>query len=117
MKNPFNQKCFACDLEKPPVTRELVAEYMEELEHGWKISDDHKELHREFHFRDFKDALDFTVRVGKLAEDVQYHPVCETKKGVATIRLVANGDMLDHSDFLFASKIDKLDHAISWLKF
>ena len=40
---------------------------------GWRVIGEHH-LEREFKFQDFRAALDFTNRVGELAEQQNHHP-------------------------------------------
>ena len=51
---------------------ELVA-YLDLLGSQWHVADEQR-LETEFSFNDFQGALDFTNRVGALAESVDHHP-------------------------------------------
>lgn len=93
--------------EKPLQGDELNALH-KELGARWELIDDHH-LEGEFSFPDFQSALDFTVRVGGLAESVDHHPeICLTwGKARITIWTHSIGG-LSEADFIFAARAEKL---------
>jgi 4a-hydroxytetrahydrobiopterin dehydratase len=75
------------------------------------VYDEHQ-LHREFNFPDFKQALEFVNRVGALAEEQGHHPDILLAWGKAEITLWTHKiDGLTESDFIMAAKIDRLSAA------
>lgn len=81
---------------------------MPELQPDWKVVDDHH-LERSFKFKNFKEALEFTNAVAKIAEQEQHHPDIYLAWGKVKITLWThkiNG--LSENDFILAAKIDKL---------
>jgi 4a-hydroxytetrahydrobiopterin dehydratase len=71
-------------------------------------------LERVFRFRDFKEALEFTNRVGALAEEEGHHPAILTEWGQVTVTLWTHKiRALHRNDFLIAAKIDSLSAAQS----
>ena len=73
MTNLTNQKCEPCRVGTPPLTRKEIEELLPQLSKEWKVVED-KQLERQFTFPNFKTALDFTVKVGALAEAEGHHP-------------------------------------------
>ena len=74
----------------------------------WKVVAEHH-LEREYKFKDFKEALQFTNRVGELAEKENHHPDIHLSWGKVELTLWThkiNG--LAESDFVMAAKIDEL---------
>jgi 4a-hydroxytetrahydrobiopterin dehydratase len=67
------------------------------------------ELVRVFEFKNFKQALAFTNKVGDLAEVENHHPRIELEWGkvVVSITTHSEGGLTD-KDFSLASKIDKI---------
>ena len=66
-------------------------------------------LEREFKFPDFNNALDFTNRVGALAESEGHHPDIYLAWGKVGIKIWTHKiDGLTESDFVLAAKIDRL---------
>ena len=75
---------------------------------GWTVANQH-DIHREFRFPDFKQALDFVNRVGALAEEQGHHPDILLAWGKAEITLWTHKiDGLTESDFIMAAKIDRI---------
>jgi len=64
---------------------------------------------KEFKFRDFQGALDFTNRVGSLAESQGHHPDIYLTWGKVKLTVWTHKiDGLTESDFIFAAKTDQL---------
>lgn len=102
--------CVPCRGGVPTLTPEEIAVLMPQVP-DWQVAgkDGIAKLVREFTFRDFREALDFAVRVGELAEREQHHPdlhVAWGKVGVETWTHKIRG--LHTNDFILAAKIDAL---------
>jgi 4a-hydroxytetrahydrobiopterin dehydratase len=76
------------------------------LGNDWIVVDEHH-LEKEFKFKDFQAALDFTNNIGALAEEVDHHPeICLTwGKARVTIWTHSIGG-LSEADFVFAARAD-----------
>jgi 4a-hydroxytetrahydrobiopterin dehydratase len=71
------------------------------------VSDHH--LERRFAFKDFRQALAFTNRVGALAEEEGHHPDIYLAWGKVDLKIWTHTiDGLTESDFILAAKIDRL---------
>jgi 4a-hydroxytetrahydrobiopterin dehydratase len=102
------KECVPCKGGVPPLRGEELARLTRELGGGWQVVKDHQ-LEKEYRFKDFREALAFTNRVGELAEAQQHHPDIYLAWG--KVKLVVwthkvNG--LSESDFVLAAKADKL---------
>ena len=53
---------------------------------GWASAGSQR-IKKEFAFRNFREALDFTIRVGELAEEVGHHPTITLSWGKVKIAL------------------------------
>lgn len=103
--------CVPCRGGVPPFTREEIEPYLADLENDWRVVDDHH-LEKEFRFKDFREALAFTNRVGELAEDVGHHPDIELRWGRVKLTIYTHKiDGLHESDFVLAAKADTLVEA------
>ena len=85
-----------------------LARLTRELGGGWQVVED-RQLEKEYRFKDFREALAFTNKVGELAEAQNHHPDIYLAWG--KVKLVVwthkvNG--LTESDFVLAAKADKL---------
>ena len=91
----------------PPLKGEALASLHKEVP-GWKVLNEHH-LEKTFTFPDFRQALDFTNKVGNLAEEQGHHPdiyLAWGKVGITTWTHKIDG--LTESDFIMAAKIDAL---------
>ena len=100
--------CVPCKKGVPPLTAERIKELQEQLGGSWDIVDEHH-LELEIAFPDFRQALDYTNRIGELAEQQGHHPDIYLAWG--KVRLILwthkiNG--LSESDFVFAAKVNAL---------
>jgi 4a-hydroxytetrahydrobiopterin dehydratase len=87
---------------------EDLARLAGELNGGWQIAGD-RQLEKEYRFRDFREALEFTNKVGELAEAQGHHPDIYLAWGKVKLTVWThkiNG--LTESDFVLAAKADKL---------
>ena len=68
-----------------------------------------KRLTRNFMFKNFKQALDFTNKVGKIAEEEGHHPVMVTQWGKVKVSWWTHKIKgLHRNDFIMAAKTDNL---------
>lgn len=68
-----------------------------------------KRLERVFKFKDFTEALKFTDRVGKIAEEEGHHPSILTEWGKVTVTWWTHKlKGLHRNDFIMAAKTDHL---------
>lgn len=103
-----NQKCIPCSKGTPPLKGQQLKKLQSQLKAEWKVIDEHH-LERDFKFPDFKTALEFTNKVGALAEQEGHHPDILLTWGKVKITLWThkiNG--LSESDFILAAKCDLL---------
>jgi 4a-hydroxytetrahydrobiopterin dehydratase len=68
-----------------------------------------RRLRREFRLRDFREALDFAVRVGEMAEREQHHPDLHVAWGKVVVETWTHKIKgLHRNDFVLAAKTDAL---------
>ena len=101
-----SRECVPCRGGIPPLKGEDLAALLGKLDEGWAVIDEHH-LVKTYRFEDFRSALDFTNRVGELAESVIHHPDILLAWGKVEITLWTHKiDGLAESDFIFAAKTD-----------
>lgn len=108
MSELASKECVPCKGGVPPLSGDELNQVMAQLEGGWKVVDGHH-LEKDFRFPDFREALDFTNRVGELAEEQGHHPDLYLAWGKVKVTIWThkiNG--LTESDFVFAAKSDTL---------
>ena len=104
------ESCVACRGGVPTLTDAEIADLLPQVPE-WKVAEVNglKRIEREYRFKDFRQALDFTVEVGELAEREGHHPDVHLSWGrvrVETWTHKING--LHHNDFILAAKTDEL---------
>jgi 4a-hydroxytetrahydrobiopterin dehydratase len=105
-----DQHCEACRIDAPLATEQDIAELLPQIP-DWQIVevDGIKQLHRDFSFKNFVDALAFTNRVGELAEQQSHHPTLITDWGKVTVIWWSHKIKgLHTNDFVMAAKTDQL---------
>lgn len=103
-----SRECIPCKGGIPPLQGEALAALQVQLGRGWQVVNGHH-LEKEFAFRNFREALAYTNRLGELAETVKHHPDIYLAWGrVKVILWTHKIDGLAESDFIFAAKADAL---------
>ncbi len=103
-----NQQCVPCRGGMPALKGAALHTLSDKLGHDWHVVDEHH-LEKEFSFNDFREALDFTNRVGALAEEQNHHPDIYLSWGKVRITIWTHKvDGLTQSDFVLAAKIEAL---------
>jgi 4a-hydroxytetrahydrobiopterin dehydratase len=111
MADLAQKECVPCKGGVPPLKGDELNRLSQQLDPGWRVIAEHH-LEREFKFQDFRAALDFTNRVGQLAEQQNHHPDIYLAWGKVKLTLWTHKiDGLTESDFVFAAKVNKLSPA------
>ncbi len=104
----FKKSCVSCEKGVPPLQGEALTLLYQQLDKGWKVKEEHH-LEKEYPFQNFKEALEFTNKVGELAEQEGHHPDIHLSYGKVKLLIWThkiNG--LSESDFILAAKCDEL---------
>jgi 4a-hydroxytetrahydrobiopterin dehydratase len=102
------KQCTPCEKKTEPLHGERLRELSKELGSEWRVANEHH-LERDFKFKDFREALDFTDRVGELAEEQNHHPDIFLTWGRVGLKIwTHNIDGLSQNDFILAAKIGEL---------
>jgi 4a-hydroxytetrahydrobiopterin dehydratase len=105
-------RCVACRKDAPTLTDDEIAELHLQVP-DWDIVelDGVKRLRRVFPVDDFSQALEFTNRVAKLAEEERHHPTLLTEWGSTTVTWWTHKiGGLHRNDLIMAAKTDQLYH-------
>ena len=103
-----DKECVPCKGGVPPLAGEELEALQEQLDESWRVVDGHH-LEREYRFKNFKLALEFTNRVGEMAEAQNHHPDIHLAWGRVGVTIWTHKiDGLTKSDFIFAAKTDAL---------
>jgi 4a-hydroxytetrahydrobiopterin dehydratase len=92
----------------PPATRDEAELLLKQI-NGWTLSGDARWISKEFIFKDFKEALAFTDKVGAIAEREGHHPDIQLSWGKVVIELTTHAIKgLSQNDFIIAAKVDQI---------
>jgi len=108
MSNLAQKQCVPCKGGIPPLKGKALEPLFQQLKKGWALIQEHH-LEKNFTFKNFKEALVFTNKIGGLAEAQGHHPDIHLSWGNVKIILWThkiNG--LSESDFILAAKIDQI---------
>ena len=107
--SPLSEKqCVPCRGGVPPLKGQDLERIARELDGNWQVVDEHH-LEKEYPFKNFREALDFTNRVGELAESQNHHPDIYLAWGKVKVTIWTHKiDGLTESDFILAAKIERL---------
>jgi len=108
MSELAEKDCVPCKGGVPPLKGEALAELLKNLGNNWEVINEHH-LEKQFTFKNFREALAFTNKVGELAEEQGHHPDIYLAWGRVKITIWTHKiDGLTESDFIMAAKIDQL---------
>jgi 4a-hydroxytetrahydrobiopterin dehydratase len=100
-------QCVPCRGGVPPLQGQEIEKLLHQLV-GWQVVTQHH-LQKTYHFKDFRESLEFVNKVGELAESQGHHPDICFGWGKADVTIWTHKiDGLTESDFVLAAKIDKL---------
>ncbi len=110
MNQLASTKCVACRKGEPSLSMDEISDLMPQIQ-GWQIVEvsEIKRLERVFKLNNFVEALEFTNKIGAIAEEEDHHPLIITEWGRVTVQWwthVVGG--LHKNDFIMAAKTDGL---------
>jgi 4a-hydroxytetrahydrobiopterin dehydratase len=103
-------QCAACNADAPRVTDDEAGQLKAQIP-DWQIAerDGVRQLERVYRFKNFVQALDFTNKVGAIAESEGHHPALLTQWGSVTVTWWTHKIRgLHRNDFIMAAKTDQL---------
>lgn len=100
--------CVPCKGGVPPLKGRELDALRKELGNDWQVIEDHH-LEKSYTFKNFREALAFTNRVGEVAEDQGHHPDITLSWGKVKLTIWTHKIKgLTESDFIFAAKADQV---------
>jgi len=101
-------KCAPCKGGVKPLNEPEISAFLKQLSAEWTLAEG-KRLERVFKFKNFAEALEFTNKVGNLAETQGHHPDIHLSWGKVVVQLWTHKiGGLHENDFILAAGIDRL---------
>jgi 4a-hydroxytetrahydrobiopterin dehydratase len=108
MPDLASKVCEPCTVGTPVLKGAELEALHGELHTSWRVIDEHH-LERDYKFKNFREALAFTNRVGELAETLGHHPDIHLAWGKVRLQLWTHKiGGLSTNDFVLAGHIDQL---------
>jgi len=102
--------CIPCRGGVPSLKGKELVVLQKKLANDWEVINEHH-LEKEYQFSNFRKALDFTNKVGEMAEIQNHHPDIHLAWGKVKLTIWTHKiDGLTESDFIFAAKADQELH-------
>ena len=109
MTDLTQQTCKPCEGGVAPLDVSAARDMLSELADGWALSDDGKEIRKDFEFKGFYKTMAFVNAVAWIANQEGHHPDLEVGYRHCLVRYTTHAiDGLSINDFICAAKIDAL---------
>jgi 4a-hydroxytetrahydrobiopterin dehydratase len=103
-----DRTCVPCRGGVPPLEGDPLGTLTAQLGGGWQVVDGRR-LEKTYKLKNFRQALNFTNRVGEMAESIGHHPDIHVAWGKVKLILWTHKiGGLAEADFIFAAKADQL---------
>ena len=102
------QTCQACSGNTRKFDEKQISDNLSKLD-NWSVNDEQKMIYKKFNFKTFKQALNFTNKVGEIADIEGHHPDISVGWGYSLVMLHTHAIKgLSINDFIIAAKIDEI---------
>jgi 4a-hydroxytetrahydrobiopterin dehydratase len=102
------KKCVPCEGGVQAFGRAQVEEGLGALS-GWEAQDEHRKLHKQLRFGDFKEAMRFVNALADLAEAEGHHPDFAVHYATVDVTLWTHAvGGITENDLIVAAKLDEL---------
>ncbi len=109
MESLKSAKCVPCRGDEPPASLKEIQKIRPQIP-DWAVKERQgvTRLERTFTFKNFREALRFTDKVGEIAEEEGHHPVIVTQWGKVKVSWWTHKIKgLHRNDFIMAAKTDE----------
>ena len=109
MTELHQMKCVACRGDEPTLSDAEIGDLLLHVQQ-WQVRevDGMKRLEKVFKFKNFAQALEFTNKVGAIAEEENHHPLIVLEWGKVTVNWWTHKiGGLHKNDFIMAAKTDE----------
>ncbi len=109
MSDLADKHCVPCEGGIQPLTREEATRYLNKLISEWELSEDAREIRRDFTFKGFNKTMGFVNAIAWIANAEGHHPDLEVGFNHCLVRFTTHAiGGLSENDFICAAKVDAL---------
>ncbi|MGQ3891945.1 4a-hydroxytetrahydrobiopterin dehydratase [Legionella sp. CNM-4043-24] len=109
MSDLQHKHCESCEGIGQALNAEQVRNLMPQLDKGWEIINDSREIRRSFSFADFYETMAFVNAIAWIANGENHHPDLEVGYNYCHVRFMTHAlKGLSLNDFICAAKVDAL---------
>lgn len=110
MTDLCQRHCAPCEGGVSPLDRDTAGAMMNQLDPGWSLDEDGRQIRREFRFKGYYRTMAFVNAVAWIANTEDHHPDLEVGYGRCVVRYTTHAiGGLSENDFICAARIDALD--------
>lgn len=110
MKSDLSSRhCEACEGIGSALTADQAKHLMPQLDKGWELTNNHKNIKRSFSFKNFYETMAFVNALAWIANVENHHPDLEVGYNYCHVTFMTHAlQGLSHNDFICAAKVDTL---------
>ncbi|MDP9249639.1 MAG: 4a-hydroxytetrahydrobiopterin dehydratase [bacterium] len=102
----LKKKCVPCEGGALPLDKAEAKKYMDMVP-GWELSEDGKNITKNYKFQDFIGTINFVNKISEIAESEGHHPDIDIRYNKVKLILSTHAiGGLSENDFILAAKID-----------
>ena len=110
MNDLATNTCEACRIDAPKVLDDEANILLKEIDNWDLIHEEVKQLKKTFSFSSYKESVDFSNKVAKMADIEDHHPTITLEWGKVTVVWWSHKIKgLHKNDFICAAKTDQLN--------
>ena len=111
MSDLASNTCEACRIDAPKVSDDESNILLKEIDNWDLIHEEVKQLKKIFSFSSYKESVDFSNKVAKMADREDHHPTITLEWGLVTVVWWSHKIKgLHKNDFICAAKTDQLNN-------
>lgn len=101
--------CVGCEGGVEALDKIAVDKLMQELQPGWQVRTDYKEISRNFQFADYYQTIAFVNAIAWMTHYENHHPDLEVSYNHCLVRYSTHAIKgLSENDFICAKKVDDI---------
>jgi len=109
MNELMGKHCKACEGGTSPLDSKETEYYLKQLQAGWELSNDGKEIQRKFAFKNYYHTMAFVNALAYIANIENHHPDLEVSYNRCIVKFTTHAiGGLSENDFICAAKTDAL---------